>query len=152
MLSRDYKDILGGGVLIAVGLFAAVYAVLHLTIGPISRMGPGMFPAVAGILLAVLGLAIFIPALFRRAPAGALAQFDFRSLLAISGGILSFAVLLQPFGLVPAIVAQTLIASRADSKLTIFGAGILACFLSLGMVLLFKIGLGVPVAILNWPR
>lgn len=148
MHSRDYRDILGGGVLIVVGMLVALYALTNLRLGTVSQMGPGMFPAALGLILAMLGLAILVPAFFRRGP---LPKMDLVPLAALLLSIFSFAILLRPFGLVPAILVQTAIASRADSKLSPVGTLILAAVLAAGAVLIFRIGLGMPVSIVSWP-
>lgn len=148
MPARDYRNIFGGGTLILVGVFIALHSLTTLTLGTISNMGPGMFPAGLGFILAALGIAIVVPALFRAAP---LPEVDVRSLVAILGSVLVFALLLEPFGLVPAIVGLTLIASRADSKLSLLGTAILAVCLSIGTTLIFQVGLGRQISILNWP-
>jgi hypothetical protein len=148
MRARDYRDICGGGFLAVFGASAALYATTALDVGNIVRMGPGMFPAAVGCILAVLGVAILLPALFR---SGEFPAIDWRSFLTILASILAFALMIRPFGMVPAIVAQTLIASRADSKLSLFGATVLAACVASGAALIFKVGLGAPVATVNWP-
>ncbi|MHA6689615.1 tripartite tricarboxylate transporter TctB family protein [Devosia sp. A449] len=148
MPARDYRDIFGGGALILIGGFIAIHALTTLALGNIANMGPGMFPAGLGCILSALGLAIVVPALFRAAP---LPSVDVRSLVAILASVLAFALLLEPFGLAPAIVGMTLIASRADGKLSLLGAGILAVCLSIGTTLIFQVGLGRQISILTWP-
>ena len=55
MQKRDLKDILAGAVLIALGLPGAAYALATLPLGTLRRMGPGMFPAALGLILALFG-------------------------------------------------------------------------------------------------
>ena len=40
MHARDYRDIIGGGVLVAGGLFVVLYATTQLQVGTLARMGP----------------------------------------------------------------------------------------------------------------
>lgn len=148
MPARDYRDILGGGALILAGAFIAFHSITTLNLGTISNMGPGMFPAALGFILAGLGAFIFGPALFRE---GSALTIDVRSLAAILTSVLAFALMLRPFGLIPAIVALTLIASRSDSKLSLLGTAILAAGLSLSAVLIFQVGLGLQIATVAWP-
>jgi hypothetical protein len=56
MLSRDYRDIVGGLLLVVLGLGFSWYAAEHYDLGSLRRMGPGMFPTVLGVALACLGL------------------------------------------------------------------------------------------------
>ena len=149
MQKRDLKDILAGAVLIALGLPGAAYALATLPLGTLRRMGPGMFPAALGLILALFGLAILIPALLREGPP--MRRVDYRSLFYIMASVLAFALLVDPFGLFPAIAALAVIASRADSKLPIPGTLILASGLALISVLLFEVGLGMPIEAFKWP-
>lgn len=148
MPTRDYQDIIGGAALILTGAFVTAYALATLSMGTITEMGPGMFPAALGVILAGLGVAVLVPAIFR---AGEMPGVDLRSLLTISFSILAFAVILRPFGLIPAIVVSTLVASRADSKMSLPGVVLLAAGLALGATLIFRVGLGVLIPILAWP-
>lgn len=148
MYARDYRDILGGGALILIGGFAAFHALTALTLGTISHMGPGMFPAAVGIILAAFGAAILLPALFRE---GERLDVDIRSFAAISLSIFAFAVMIRPFGLIPSVIALTFIVSRADSKLSLLGTTILTTCLFVSATLIFQVGLRMPVAAINWP-
>lgn len=148
MSARDYRDIVGGAGLFALGAFAAIHTASYLRIGTLTRMGPGMFPFALGVILLVLGLAILIPALLRR---GAMPQVDVRPMITVLLSMLVFAVLVRPFGMVPAIVALTVISSRADNKLSPAGIAAVAGSLSVASVLIFRVGLGVPLPIFAWP-
>lgn len=76
MMRRDYRDFIGGVVLIVIGLGAAVLAWLHYPLGLVTHIGPGMFPAGVGVLLASMGMLVMVPALFRVGPA--LPKLEFR--------------------------------------------------------------------------
>lgn len=148
MYNRDYRDLWGGGTLVVVGVLATVIAVQTLNLGTLTQMGPGMFPAAVGVILAVLGLLIMVPALFRQ---GTKLETDMRSFVAIIGSIFAFAFIVRPFGLVAAIVATTVIASRADSKLSVVETAVVAACLSVGAILVFQVGLGLPFTAFKWP-
>jgi hypothetical protein len=144
--NRDLRDILAGGLLIAIGLIAAFHASTAMPLGSWRHMGPGMFPTSLGLLLAALGLLILIPALFRT---GTLPTFETRPFLAVCGAVLAFALLIRPAGLVPAIVALTFVATFADSKLGWVATAILAAIMSVGAYLIFIFGLGMPLQTFN---
>ena len=148
MRTRDYRDICGGGFLVIPGACDAFYAMTTLNVGTIMHMGPGMFPAAISFILMALGLAVLLPALFRT---GEFPRIDGRPLLMILVSILAFALMIRPFGMVPAIIVQTVLASCADSKLSPLSTVVLASCVAFGAALIFKIGLGIPVAIVNWP-
>lgn len=148
MYQRDYIDIIGGLALIAFGLFCAVNAIATLRLGTYAQMGPGMFPAALGFVLAVIGAAIMAPA-FRRE--GEELAFELRPFVMILISVLVFGIMIRPFGLIPSIVALTLVASRADGKLSLGWALALAALLSVLTTLIFSIGLGLQISIFNWP-
>lgn len=144
----DYRDLIGGALITLAGLAAMYYSLTAFTVGTAARMGPGYFPALVGSLLALCGIIILIPALLR---AGTMPTFELRPLFWISLSTLAFALLLVPFGLVPAIIVQTLLAGISDCKLSWRGALLLAATLAVGATLIFKVGLGLIVPVFAWP-
>lgn len=72
-------------------------------------------------------------------------------MLAVGGGILMFAALIEPFGLVPAIAALVLVASRADGALSLPAAALAIAGASVAIVGIFGFGLGFPMKIAAWP-
>jgi len=147
MQGRDYRDIIGGGVLIASGLFVVVYATTQLQVGTLSRMGPGLFPAALGFLLCCFGAVIAVPALFRP---GTLPSIDARPLIFVLASILVFGLAVRRFGVAPAVVALALVATLADRRLTWRGAIVLAAALAALAVLIFNYGLDIPVEAVRW--
>jgi hypothetical protein len=147
-MTRDYRDIAGGLLLFIGGLSFALYTVLRYEMGTMRQMGPGLMPAVLGMILAGLGAVMIIPALRR---AGAVPEIRIRSPLFVLLGVSAFALLIRWVGLVPAIVATTVISSIADSEIRPVSIAILSVFLCIAAWLVFKIGLGLPITMLRWP-
>lgn len=145
---RDYRDLIGGGLLMALGLFAALYASQHYDMGALRHLGPGMFPTVLGFTLAGLGLAIFLPAWFRH---GAVPIPEFRPLIAVLLSIVAFALIVDHFGLVPALFALVFAAVHADNRLGPTGTLLLAAALSAIAVLVFRLILGISLDPFRWP-
>lgn len=149
MYKRDYRDIIAGGVLVGLGLFAAIYASQNYAVGTPRHMGPGWFPTALGILLTGLGAIIALPAFFRRG--GFSERFDLRQFLVVCAAVLVFALTIRPLGLVPAIVLLAIVATQAaPEKFSVKLTVILASVMSLGAVLIFIYGLGMPMQIINW--
>ena len=148
MYSRDYRDIVGGGVLVLVGLWAGLHSLANFDIGSMGRMGPGMFPTGLGFLLALVGAIIVLPALFRSGPAF---QVDWRPMIFIMGGVLAFAVALPFFGLIPSVVVLTIASACADNKLSWFATAVLAVALSFLGWLIFIFALGIVLEPFKWP-
>jgi hypothetical protein len=148
MRKVDYRDLIGGGLVTLAGAVATYHSLTAFAVGTAARMGPGYFPALVGGLLMLCGVMILIPALLR---AGPMPTFEFRPLFWISLSVLAFALLVLPFGLVPAVIAQSVLAGISDSKLYWKGSLILAGSLSIGAALVFKVGLGVLLPAFAWP-
>jgi len=149
MMTRiDYRDIIGGGLLIALGIFSGTYAMSHYETGTLNLMGPGMLPASLGFILAGFGVAILAPALFR---IGTLPKPDYRSSIAVLTGILAFALTIEAAGMVPAIFLMTVAAALADRKVGAFGTLALAAILSALAILVFRVALGISLYAFVWP-
>ena len=148
MLKRDYRDIVAGLGLAVFGLACVVYSLANYSIGTIKRMGPGMMPVSLGAILAFFGLVIAIPALFRE---GEAVPANLRPLLFLSASIVSFALLIETFGLVPAVFATVVIATFAEREVPIPKAAILGAAMALPTWAIFILGLGLPIASFDWP-
>ncbi len=144
----DYRDLIGGVLITIAGAGAMFHSLTAFDVGTAARMGPGYFPALVGGLLMLCGIMIIIPALLREGP---LPVLELRPLFWVSLSMLAFALLVLPFGLVPAIIVQTILAGISDSKLSWRGSLILAVALSVGATLVFKAGLGVILPTFAWP-
>lgn len=148
MLSRDYRDIVGGALLVVVGLAFALYSFSNYELGTINRMGPGMFPMALGIILAGFGVMQAIPAFFRT---GVMPEIRVWTPIFVLSGVAAFALLVRPFGLLPAVIAVVVISSFAELKIRPVSLVILTGSLCLMSWLIFSVGLGLPVPMFRWP-
>lgn len=88
---------------------------LRYDMGQLSYMGPGYFPFLLGLLLAVIGT--FIAARSLGIKAGSivrLAGWSFRSIFWMVGSIMVFGFALQPLGLIISLVLLVVLASLAS--------------------------------------
>lgn len=148
MRARGYTDLLGGGLTFLIGLFTVSYAASMLSFGSLRQMGPGMFPAAIGGLLIIFGVIIFMDALSRPGP---LPKFRKRTPLFVFGGVSVFALSVVPFGLIPAVCALTAISYLAERDFRPKIFVILCAVISLMAWLVYKVGLGLNVALFRWP-
>lgn len=117
--------------LMTAGLFMA--SSLQLTIGDLSRPGPGFVPLVSGIALAVVMVAIWLNGDARPAPT------DFLSSGLVAAAFLAFAFLISLGQLLPATAAGLLLVCcrskrldwRARLLFTLVATAILAVFMSI---------------------
>ena len=148
MLTRDYRDIVGGAVLVITGLAFSWYAATHYDLGTLRRMGPGMFPSALGVLLAIFGAATMIPAFFRP---GTMPEVRKWTPLFVLAGVAAFGLMIRPFGLIPATLAVTIISSFAELRIRPLSLAMLCLSLCLISWLTFKVGLGLPIQMFSWP-
>lgn len=146
MKGKDIGDILGGALLIAIGLFAAIYA-LRYDVGTAGHMGPGYFPVVLGLVLIGLGVIIAVPAFARK---GEAIEFRWQPLGLVIASIVLFALTLRPLGLVLATVASVFVAASADRNFSWTGRAVVSAGIALLVYLIFRLGLGMNLPV--WPR
>jgi hypothetical protein len=144
---RDIGDIIGGSVHVLAGIWFMQHALASYQFGTTLRMGPGFFPAVLGGLVAVFGLLILVPAIFRSGDAPAP---DWRPFVFVSAALIAFALLLEPFGLVAATFAMVFLASAGRPGARPLHTLVLAVALSIISVVVFTKGLGIPIPAFRW--
>lgn len=145
MKSKDTRDIIGGFTLVAIGLFAALYAQRY-DLGELQEMGPGYFPTALGVLLTVLGLFIAIPAFFRE---GTTINIEWKSLIWVLISLSVFAIALTKAGLIVATILSVL-AAAVPSKSSWKTRVILALSLAVIIYLVFLFGLGMILPVWPW--
>jgi len=157
VLIKSQKDFYAGLMFTVVGAGFAVGAKSY-TIGDGARMGPGYFPLVLGIVLAVLGAVITLQALVKGTPdGGKVGKWAWKPLGFVIGANVLFGVMigglpsigLPPFGLVAGIFGLTFIASLAGEEFKLKEVLILAAILSAGSYLAFVVLLKLQFPV--WP-
>lgn len=147
-MKRDYRDITGGMLLIAAGLSFTLYTLWRYELGTLRQMGPGMMPTALGLVVAGLGAVMIIPALRRT---GVRQEIRIRSPLYVLLSVSSFAILIQWAGLLPAVVASTVISSFADDDFRPARTAYLSVVLCVIAWIVFKVGLGLSISMFRWP-
>ncbi len=151
MLIKSQKDFFSGLMFtVAGGAFA--YGATSYSIGTGGRMGPGYFPLLLGIILAILGAIIMFKALVVATPNGdKIGKWAWKPLLLIISANLIFGVMigglpsigLPPMGLIAGIFALVIVASLAGDRFNIKEVLILSVILSIGsyaaFILLLKL-------------
>ena len=115
MRIKNHKDFWAGVMFIAFGAFFAGFGTQY-KFGSAAQMGPGYFPTVLGMLVIVLGIVVAIGALRAGSPEERIDAFSWSTLLLVLGAVVLFGVLLQPLGLVVALLAVVCVSSYASHE------------------------------------
>ena len=135
---KSQKDFFSGLVFVIVGVAYAMGAT-NYKLGDGARMGPGYFPLLLGVLLAILGVVVMFKAMVVQTMDGdKIGKFAWRPLFFIIAANLSFGILLgglpsikfPSFGLIVAIYALVPIAALAGDEFKLKEVLVLATILA----------------------
>ena len=140
------KDFLSGLMFVVFGL-AALYFGQHLALGTTVRMGPGYVPRMLSLILVALGALVCIVALVSGSEP--VERPKWKPITLITIGIVCFALLFERAGLIPALVVLVTISSLAgeEFKLVEVIGNIVA--LSILCTVVFKVGLGMNISVVQ---
>jgi hypothetical protein len=145
-MTVNVRDIGAGLIFIAIGILFGLGSIA-LEIGTALRMGPGYFPLVLAGILVVLGLMILAHG-FRHPTAASLAV-PWRGLVLILAAPVIFGLTVRGLGLVPAVMLVVLVSAFASRRMSVLLALVLTVALTLFCVLVFSLGLGLPLRLLG---
>lgn len=148
MIILGKRDFLSGLLLAVSGAAYTLYAWWNYPVGNLNAMGPGMFPLMAGVALLLLGSAALVQAIRNQETTF---EFDLLPFVYVIGGLSLFAVLLRPFGFMPAIAAMTLALTWWHPGLRMRTKLLLAVALPIFAYLVFFWGLNVRMAPFRMP-
>ncbi len=148
-LRRLNKDRVGGVVLLVLGL-AIVGQGLEYRMGTLTRMGAGFVPVVLGILLALVGVAIWVTAEPGDFGTAESMPTEWRGWLCVLGGVLAFVVFGAYGGLVPATFISVFIAAMGDRGNSVRASALLAAGITVVGVLIFVYGLKMTFPLFTW--
>ena len=140
------KDFLSGLMFIAFGL-AALYFGRHLAVGTAVRMGPGFVPRALSYILLALGGIICV---FALVSAGEPAEAPkWKPITLVTIGIVAFALLFERAGMLPALIALVGISSFANEEFKIVEVLGNMVVLTILCVIVFKLGLGMNISVIQ---
>ena len=157
MALASQKDFVSGLMFMAVG-GAFAWGATAYSVGTGARMGPGYFPLLLGVLLAILGGITMFYSLVIETPNGdKVGSFAWRPIGYILGANLVFGIMLgglpsiklPSMGLIAAIYALTLSASKAGTEFKLRDVLLLATILAVGSYLAFIVLLKLQMPV--WP-
>ena len=146
---KSQKDIVSGLTLIVIGIAFAVGAT-NYSFGSAARPGPGYFPFGLGIILALLGLIIFVGSFFKKTKDGdPIGKIPWRSLCCIVGALIFFGYFLPRWGFVISFPLMIIITSLGSREFHWLDALLSATVLTALSYLIFIYGLNLTIPL--WP-
>jgi hypothetical protein len=143
---RAPKDFWSGIMFLAFAATAMI-AAHGYSLGSAGKMGPGYFPMMLGGALALIGIILVARSLVLTGET--VGRIHVAPLAIITVGVVLFGVMLEPLGLVAALIAVTLVAAYAGRESHPLEAAVLAAALAAFSVGVFVIALRLPLPI--WP-
>lgn len=143
---RNPKDFWAGLIYLSVGL-GAFYIAQDYEMGSAVRMGPGYFPRVLSVLLALIGLTALVRSFIR--PGEAIGRLAWREALLVLGATALFGVMVRGAGLALSLLALVLVSAYASRQFHLRSTVLLAVGLAIFSVLVFIKGLGIPLPLLG---
>ena len=140
------KDFLSGLMFIGFGL-TVLYFGQKLAVGTSVRMGPGYVPHMLSYILLALGGIICVIALYTGGETVEAPKW--RPITMVTIGIVAFALLLESFGLFPALVALVVISSLGGDEFKLVEVIGNVVVLTILCVLVFKVGLSMNISVLQ---
>jgi len=154
---KSQKDFFAGVMFTVVGV-AFAWGATTYNVGSGARMGPGYFPLMLGIVMAIIGLVIMFTGLSVETATGdPIGKWAWKQVVFILGANLAFGVLLgglpsfgiPAMGLIIAIYALVIIAAQAGSKHALPSVLALATVLAIGSYIAFIWALKLQIQV--WP-
>lgn len=142
------RDIVAALLLLIVGTTVVVLS-LHYQLGSPAQMGPGFFPLLAGGLIVVFGAVIAARALIAAPTAAPLPGFAAKPVLGTLASIVLFGLVIGGGGgLALSVFLLSLAASASGHDFRVLPSIVLAAALAAVSVLIFVVGLRLPMPIL----
>ncbi|MDO9361149.1 MAG: tripartite tricarboxylate transporter TctB family protein [Polaromonas sp.] len=157
MKIKSQPDFYSGLMFVVAGI-AFAWGATNYTVGDAARMGPGYFPLMLGILMALVGVVITFTALGKTDTAEEkIGKWAWRPLVYVIAANVIFGILLAgirdwgipAFGIIIGIYALTFVASMAQADWKFKPTLILATALAIGSYLVFVLALKLQFPV--WP-
>ena len=149
MKIKSQRDFVSGVMFIAIGLGFAIGATTY-SFGTSAKPGPGYFPLLLGLILAVLGAMVLFKALTIESDGGdPIGRIAWKPLLLILGAVILFGALLPRLGMAITVPILIVIASFGGDEFHWKGVLATCVLLTVGSYLVFVKGLNLTIPM--WP-
>lgn len=145
-MNANSKDLSAGLLFVAIAALFAFQA-RDLEMGTPLRLGPGAFPLLLAGILALLGLIIVLQAF--RNPVAHVINVPWRGIVLIVLAPVLFGLTVRGLGLIASIALIVLVSAYASRRMSLKLAISLTIGLTLFCVLIFNLGLGLPLRLVG---
>jgi putative tricarboxylic transport membrane protein len=149
-MNANSKDLSAGLLFLAIAILFAV-GTIDLDLGTALKLGPGAFPLLLAGVLALLGLIIVAQAF--RNPVAHVMTVPWRGVVLIVVAPVLFGLTVRGLGLVASIAIVVLVSAYASRRMSLKLAILLTIGLTVFCILVFNVGLGLPLRLIGpWLR
>jgi len=145
-IAKNAKDFWTGAIYVAIG-GAAIFLARDYGMGSAVKMGPAYFPTLLAGILIVIGVISIVRSFLK--PGTPVGAFAMRGLLLVIASTLLFGLIVRGAGMAVALPLMILISAFASAKFNWRAALLLAVGITVFCILIFQVGLGVPLPILG---
>jgi uncharacterized membrane protein YfcA len=143
------RDQIGAAILILLGAGVTVGG-FSFHVGTLTEMGSGFIPVVLGVLMILVGIALFVTEKKEEREAAHPREPQWRGWFCILASVAAFVTLGTYGGLVPATFVSVLIAALGDKQNKLRDCIALAVAVTVFGVVVFGYGLGLQMPLLAW--
>ena len=136
---RALKDILAGGIFVALGVAFATGSLAY-EIGSPLQMGPAYYPLLLGGILVGLGLMVVVKG-FIAGEGEAIGDVDWRAVVLVMAALLFFGLTIRGLGLIGALFGASLLGALARSETSVRDVLLIAVGLTALCVVIFVVAL-----------
>lgn len=149
-LKLNKHEFYAGGLMMLIGL-GTLFGSLEYKVGTLSRMGPGYFPMLLGIILIIISAAIIAsPTHESEKAADDEGKILYRPWVCVVLGMVLFAVLGKYGGLVIATFAVVTVSALGDDANSLKTAALLGAIITIFAVGVFHYGLRMQIPLFTW--
>ena len=145
-IANNAKDFWTGAIYVAVGA-TAMYLARDYGMGSAVKMGPAYFPTILSGILIAIGVVSIVRSFLK--PGTPLGTFAGKGLVLVIAATLLFGLTVRGAGMVVALPLMIVVASMASTKFSWGRTIALAAGVTVFCILIFQLGLGVPLPILG---
>lgn len=148
MLHRS-DNLIAGLMFLAIAALFGFTALKTLDIGTVGEMGPGFFPIMISVVLAILGLLV----MFSRSETDNEERrpIPWRAVLLVTLAPIAFAYTVRSLGLVPALIVSVAIGVAASHRIGWKQGALIVVGMTAFCVAVFSYGIGLTAQLFVWP-